>query len=82
VLFNILNQGLRTLVDCPDMARFSILAFKGITVERDRESLLSGSNDRAQQGRKNINGSNVFILDSFEDGGTFWSAMTDLGCLA
>lgn len=41
---------------------FSIFAFNGIVIDRDRESQLSGWLARVQQGRKNINGSGVVIL--------------------
>lgn len=51
-----------TLVDCPPIAVFSIFAFNGIVIDRDRESQLSGWLARVQQGRKNINGSGVVIL--------------------
>lgn len=62
---------INTLNDCPAIAGFSILAFRGIFAGRDRESLLSGSIALAQRGRKNINGSNVVMVGSLKDGETF-----------
>lgn len=59
-----LSKGQRELgtVDaCPEKAGFSIFAFRGIMVERDRESQLNGVKAGAQQGLKNINGRNVVI---------------------
>jgi len=50
------------------MAGFSIFALKGILAGRNRESLLSGSNTLEQQGRRYINGSNVVMAGSFENG--------------
>ncbi len=43
------------------MAAFSILALKGIMVERDCESQLTGFSDGVPEGRKYINRSNVVI---------------------
>ena len=57
-----------TLFDCFNISGFIILALRGIFAGRDRESLLNGSIALEQQGRRNINGSNVDMADSFEDG--------------
>ena len=48
---------LRTVAPCPDIAGLRIFALRGIVVEADRESLLSGLDAIVQQGRRNINGS-------------------------
>ena len=62
---------LHTLVDCPAIAGFSIFAFNGIVIDRDRESQLSGWLARVQQGRKNINSSGVVILVALKTGKLF-----------
>ena len=50
------------------MAGFSIFALKGILAGRNRESLLSDSITLEQQGRRYINGNNVVMAGSFENG--------------
>ena len=52
---------LRTVRPCPDIAGLRIFALRGIVVEVDRESLLSGLHAIVQEGRRNINGSKADI---------------------
>ena len=53
---------LRTVAFCPNMAGLRIFALRGIVVEADRESLLSGLHVVVQEGRRNINGSKADIV--------------------
>lgn len=61
-------------------AVFSILAFKGMLVEGNRESQLSGFRDDGQRGRKNINYSDAIIAVTLIMASNFFAkTMTDLG---
>ena len=62
------HELLHTLADWPAIAGLRILAFRGMTVDRDRESQLSGCAARVQQDRNNINGSGVVIIVALEWG--------------
>ena len=52
---------LHTVAPCRDIAGLRIFALRGIVVEADRESLLSGLHAIVQEGRRNINGSKADI---------------------
>ena len=52
---------IRTVAPCPDIAGLRIFALRGMIVEGDRESLLSGLYAVVQEGRRNINGSKADI---------------------
>ena len=52
---------LRTVAPWPDIAGLRIFALRGMVVEADRESLLSGLHAVVQAGRRNINGSKADI---------------------
>ena len=52
---------LRTVAPCPDIAGLRIFALRGMVVEPDRESLLSGLHAIVQEGLRNINGSKADI---------------------
>ena len=73
---------LRTVAPCPDIAGLRIFALRGIVVEVDRESLLSGLDAVVQEGRRNINGSKADIVISQlsrERGLLLFGANFDLG---